>query len=133
MKNRNFEKIPEEINTISGQIVSAAFHVHSNLGPGLLEKVYEICLCHELSKRGLEFERQIYIPVIYDGLTFDEGLRLDILVSNCIICEIKALETVNPVWEAQILSHLKLTGHRIGLLINFNVPTMKEGIRRFIR
>lgn len=132
MGHRSFEKIPEELNTITGHIVNSAFTVHSRLGPGLLEKVYEICLCHEISKRGLEYERQTYIPITYDGMTFNEGLRLDVLVSNCVICEIKAIEVVNPVWEAQILSHLKLTGHRVGLLINFNVPTLKQGIRRFV-
>ena len=124
--------IPDELNRISGKIVNAAFTVHSALGPGLLEKVYEICLCHEIEKRGLSCERQIYIPIVYDGLTFQEGLRLDILVNRKIICEIKAIETVNPVWDAQILSHLKLTGHRIGLLINFNVPLFKDGIKRFV-
>ncbi|MCK4569308.1 MAG: GxxExxY protein [Bacteroidales bacterium] len=129
---RNYREIPPELNEITGQIVNAAFKVHKSLGPGLLEKIYEICLCHELSKNGLEFDRQTYIPITYDGLIFDEGLRLDILVNNCVICEIKALETVNPVWEAQVLSHLKLTGIRVGLLINFNVVLIKDGIRRFV-
>jgi GxxExxY protein len=96
-----------------------------------LEKVYEICLCHEISKKGLIVERQVYIPIAYDGIIFQEGLRLDLLVNKCIICEIKAIEAVNPVWDAQIISHLKLTGYRIGLLINFNVSRMKEGIKRF--
>lgn len=132
MKRQTQIMIPQELNLISGQIVNAAFKVHKELGPGLLEKVYEICLCHELAKRGLDYERQTYIPIKYDGLTFDEGLRLDILINRTIICEIKALEMVNPVWEAQILSHLKLTGLRIGLLINFNVPLIKNGIRRFV-
>ncbi|RLD94530.1 MAG: GxxExxY protein [Bacteroidetes bacterium] len=133
MSNYNYSKIPQELNTITGHIVSAAFNVHSALGPGLLEKVYEICLCHEIAKRGLEYERQTYIPITYDGLTFDEGLRLDIIVNNSVICEIKAIETVHPVWDAQILSHLKLTGCRVGLLINFNVPLMKNGIKRFVK
>ena len=129
---RNYREIPPELNEITGQIVNAAFKIHTQLGPGLLEKVYEVCLCHEISKLGLEYERQTYIPITYDGLIFDEGLRLDVLVNNCVICEIKALETVNPVWEAQVLSHLKLTGIRVGLLINFNVSLMKDGIRRFV-
>lgn len=114
------------------KIVDAAYTVHKNLGPGLLEKVYEICFCHELVKRDLFIERQIYIPIKYDGITFDEGLRLDVLVNNSIICELKALETVNPVWEAQRISHLKITGLRLGYLINFNVTLMKYGIRRFV-
>lgn len=131
MKSKTFKPIPEKTNAISKHVVDAAFAVHKNLGPGLLEKVYELCFCHELSKRGLYYDRQVNIPIIYDGLTFNEGLRLDVLVNDCIICEIKALENVNPVWEAQILSHLKLTGLRLGFLINFNVPTIKQGIRRF--
>ena len=129
---RNFKTIPNEINDIGKEIVDSAYTVHKNLGPGLLEKVYEVCFCHELKKRGLEYQRQLNIPIVYDGITFKEGLRLDVLVENKIICELKALEIVNPVWEAQILSHLKITGNRLGFLINFNVPLMKNGIRRFV-
>jgi GxxExxY protein len=124
--------IPEETERIAKLIVDAAFTVHKNLGPGLLEKVYEICFCHELSKRGLNYKRQMAIPIVYDSLVFEEGLRLDVLVEDSVICELKALETVNPVWEAQIISHLRLTGKKIGFLINFDVPRMKDGIRRFI-
>jgi GxxExxY protein len=124
--------IDEATEEIARKVVDAAYTVHINLGPGLLEKVYEICFCHELKKRGLNYQRQIDIPIVYDNLTFNEGLRLDVLVEDCIICELKALETVNPVWEAQILSHLKLTGKRLGFLINFNVPKIKDGIRRFV-
>jgi GxxExxY protein len=98
----------------------------------LLEKVYEVCFCHELSKRGLQNKRQVDIPIIYDGITFNEGLRLDVLVEELIICELKAVDEMNPLWEAQILSHLKLTGKRLGFLINFNVPLIKEGIKRII-
>lgn len=127
-----FIPIPPETEKIGKIIVNAAFEVHKKLGPGLLEKVYEVCFCHELSKAGLKFLRQVDIPIVYDDLKFNEGLRLDVLVENSIICELKALENVNPVWEAQILSHLKLTGFRLGYLINFNVPTLKEGLRRFI-
>ena len=127
-----FEIIPEELNAIGRKIVDAAFTVHKSLGPGLLEKVYEACFCHELKKRGLNFQRQLNIPIVYDGITFNEGLRLDVLVENQVICELKALENVNPVWEAQILSHLKITGNRLGYLINFNVPLMKQGIRRYV-
>jgi len=97
----------------------------------LLKKVYEICFCHELTKRGLSHQRQVDIPVIYDGIVFKEGLRLDVLVEDQIICELKALETVNPVWEAQVLSHLKLTKKRLGFLINFNVVNIGTGIKRF--
>lgn len=113
-------------------IVDAAFTVHYNLGPGLLEKVYEVCFCHELKKRGLKYKRQVYIPIVYDDIEFDEGLRLDVIVENKVICELKAIENVNPVWEAQIISHLKLTDKRLGYLINFNVARIKNGIRRFV-
>ena len=126
------QPIPEELEKIGKQIVDAAFTVHKNLGPGLLEKVYEVCFCHELAKRGINYRRQVDIPIVYDSMKFEEGLRLDVLVEDCIICELKALENVNPVWEAQILSHLKLTGLRLGYLVNFNVPIMKQGIRRFV-
>jgi len=127
-----YARIPLELDSIGKKIVDSAYTVHKNLGPGLLEKVYEICFCHELQKRGLKYQRQLDIPIVYDGITFKEGLRLDVLVENRIICELKALEIVNPVWEAQILSHLKITDNRLGYLINFNVPLMKNGIRRFV-
>ena len=106
--------------------------MHKALGPGLLEKVYEVCFCHELTKRGLSYQRQVDIAIEYDGLTFDEGLRLDVLIEGLIISEIKAVDKMNPVWEAQLLSYLKLTGKRIGFLINFNVPIVKNGIKRII-
>ena len=112
--------------------MDAAYTIHKELGPGLLEKVYEICFCHELKKRGLEYERQVKVPIVYDNLTFEEGLRLDVLVEEQIICELKAIETVNPVWDAQIISHLKLTNNRLGYLINFNVPNIGKGIKRFV-
>ena len=132
LHKERFSRIDERTEQIAKMIVDAAYTVHKNLGPGLLEKVYEICFCHELEKRGLNYKRQVDIPIVYDNLTFSEGLRLDVIVEDCIICELKALENVNPVWEAQILSHLKLTGKRLGLLINFTVPRIKDGIRRFV-
>ena len=90
-------------------IVNAAYEVHKQLGPGLLEKVYEVCLSHLIMKCGVKTQRQVTIPIIFDGLQFEEGLRLDMLVDDIVICEIKAIENVNPVWEAQVLSHLKKT------------------------
>lgn len=117
---------------IGKKIVNSAYIVHKGLGPGLLERIYEVCFSHELKKAGLSVRRQIDIPVMYDGITFEEGLRLDVLVEDLVICELKAVDLVNPVWEAQILSHLKLTNKRLGYLINFNVPIIKQGIRRFI-
>ena len=122
----------EKEEKIAGKIVDAAFHVHYELGPGLLERVYEICFCHELSKRNLKYKRQVEIPIIYDGIKFDEGFRLDVLVEDLVICELKAVDEMNPVWEAQLLSYLRLTGKRLGFLINFNVPRIKDGIKRMI-
>ena len=127
-----YEKISIEEEQIGKAIVDAAYKVHSTLGPGLLEKVYEVCFTHCLKEKGFIAERQLSVPIVFEGITFDEGLRLDVLVNNLVICELKALETVNPVWEAQLLSHLKLTNKRLGYLINFNVPLIKNGIRRMI-
>jgi GxxExxY protein len=127
-----YEKTSEREEIIATKIVDAAYKVHKALGPGLLEKVYEVCFCHELRKRELSYQRQVDIAIEYDGLKFDEGLRLDVLVEGLIICEIKAIDKMNPVWEAQLLSYLKLTGKRIGFLINFNVPVIKNGIKRII-
>jgi len=128
----SFNALTEREESIAQQIVDSAYTVHRKLGPGLLEKVYEVCFCHELSKRGLRFQRQVDIPIIYDGIVFNEGLRLDVLVEDEVICELKAVDEMNLLWEAQILSHLKLTGKRLGFLINFNIPLIKDGIKRFI-
>ena len=128
----NYKTLSKKEESIAKKIVDAAYTVHKILGPSLLEKVYEVCFCHELSKRKLKYQRQVDIPVVYDGIIFDEGLRLDVLVEDLIICELKAVENMNPVWEAQILSHLKLTGKRLGFLINFNVSLVRNGIKRII-
>jgi GxxExxY protein len=127
-----FGKTSEKEEEVAAKIVDAAYVVHKALGPGLLERVYETCFCHELGKRQLSFQRQVDIPIKYDGIIFDEGLRLDVLVENLVICELKAVDRMNPLWEAQVLSYLKLTGKRLGFLINFNVPIVKEGIKRII-
>jgi GxxExxY protein len=119
----------EEIGKI---IVNAAFKVHKQLGPGLLERVYEVCLAYEIAKAGLDVKRQVDIPIFYDGIEFNEGLRLDLLIEDSVIIEIKEVEQINPVWEAQIISQLKLLNKDLGYLINFNVPLIKSGIRRFI-
>ncbi len=128
----NFSPLTDRHEDLGKIIVDSAYTVHKNLGPGLLEKVYEVCFCHELKKREIPFLRQVDIPIVYDGITFEEGLRLDVLVDNLIICELKAVDEVNSVWEAQILSHLKLTDNRLGYLINFNVKNIGMGIKRFI-
>ena len=128
----NYKPLSKREESLAEKIVDAAYTVHKILGPGLLEKVYEVCFCHELSKRGLKNQRQVDIPIVYDGMTFNEGLRIDVLVEELIICELKAVDQMNSVWEAQIISHLKLTGNRLGFLINFNVPLIKNGIKRII-
>ena len=124
--------IDKESDEIASQIVDSAFKVHKALGPGLLESVYEVCLYHELQKRGLKVKRQVNVPVVYDNIKFDAGFRLDLLVEDKVIVEIKAVDDMNPVFEAQILTYLKLTGIRLGLLINFNTPLIKKGIQRII-
>ncbi len=133
LRGKNIKKmLSERTEEIGKIIVNAAFKVHKQLGPGLLERVYEVCLAHEISKAGLDVKRQVDIPIVYDGIEFTEGLRLDLLVEDSVIIEIKAVEQVNPVWEAQIISQLKLLNKDLGYLINFNVPIIKSGIRRFI-
>ena len=129
---KQFEKISEELETIASTVVDAAFKVHKTLGPGLLESVYEACLLYELRFRGLSAETQVSVPVKYEGVVLDAGLRIDIIVERQLIVELKAVETMHPVFEAQLLTYLKLTGRRLGLLINFNVPLLKDGIRRII-
>ena len=125
-----FIPIPKGLEPIATKVVDSAYSVHKNLGPGLLEKVYEPCFCHELTKRNLSVKRQLIIPIEYDGLVFDEGLRLDVLVEEVIICELKAVERILDVHEAQLLTYMKLTGKRLGFLINFNAPVIKSGIKR---
>jgi len=128
----NYAPISDEEERIAKVIVAGAYAVHSALGPGLLENVYEVCFCHELTKRGLSFRRQVVVPIVYDGITFDEGLRLDVLVEELVICELKAVEMMHPVFLAQLLTQLKLTEKRLGFLMNFNVPLIKQGIKRVV-
>lgn len=122
--------IPAETDGFARACVDSALKVHRALGPGLLEQVYERCLAYELEKRGLACLRQCAVPIHYDGIKLDSDLRIDVLVGGCVVVEIKAVETLLPVHRAQLLTYLKLTGHRLGLLINFNVPIIKEGIHR---
>lgn len=120
----------QRINQISGEIVDAAMKVHTALGPGLLESAYEGCLKHELTKRGLKVLSQVTLPVIYDGVKIDVGYRMDLLVEDAVIMELKAVERLTPLNEAQLLSYLKLSGRKLGLLINFNVEHLRNGIKR---
>lgn len=126
------EPIPSSVEVYGTKLLDAAFEVHRKLGPGLLESVYEICVCHELVKAAVQHRRQVCLPVKYDDVQIDAGLRLDLVVGNEVICEIKAVESTLPVHEAQLLTYLKLTGIRLGFLINFNVPTLKNGIKRIV-
>ena len=119
-----------ELNEISEKIIGAAIQVHRTLGPGLLESTYEACLKYELEKQGLKVQSQVGLPVIYDGIKIDLGYRLDILVEDTVIVELKAVTKVTPIHEAQLLSYLKLSGKHLGLLINFNVILLKDGITR---
>jgi GxxExxY protein len=119
-------------NHYSGQVVNAAMKVHSKLGPGLLESAYETCLLLELKSQGLSVESQVLLPLTYEGTLVDLGYRIDILVERCIIVELKAVQKVDPLHQAQLLSYLKLSGLRLGLLINFNTVSLKNGIRRML-
>ena len=118
------------IDAIAKQVVDASFKVRKHLGPGLLESAYEACLAHELNKRGYRVERQKAQPVVFDGLEIEVGCRLDLLVEDSIIIELKAIEQLAPIHQAQLLTYLKLSNKQLGFLINFNVPLIKDGIRR---
>jgi GxxExxY protein len=119
-----------KVNQITEEIIGAAIEVHRALGPGLLESAYEECLCRELSLRQVPFERQRPLPVVYKGFRLDCGYRLDVLVADTVVVELKAVESLLPIHEAQLLTYLKLGGWKVGLIINFNVPVLKQGIRR---
>ena len=121
-----------EIELVGWHVVDGSIRVHSVLGPGLLESAYKSCLTYELRKRGLRVETEVPLPVIYDGVKVDVGYRIDLLVEGCVVVELKAVERILPVHDAQLLSHLKLSGHKLGLRINFNVLHLKDGIRRIV-
>jgi len=126
------QPIPEMTETVATKVLDAAFLVHRALGPGLLESVYETCLCHELAKAHICFQRQLALSIIYDGIRLEAGLRIDILVDELVVVELKAIDGLLPLHEAQILTYLKLSEKRLGLLINFNVPKLKDGIKRIV-
>jgi GxxExxY protein len=119
----------QDLNLVTDQIIGCAIEVHRTLGPGLLESVYEKALCFELQHRGINFDSQLTVPIVYKGQSLGEH-RLDLLVENQIVVELKAVDRFDPVFQAQVLSYLKLTGKRLGLLINFNVPALRDGIKR---
>jgi GxxExxY protein len=122
----------DEINDRSGQVVDAAMRVHSVLGPGLLESAYEACLAYELRRRGLRVHVQLPLPVVYEGIRIELGYRADLLVDDAVLVELKVVRKLLPIHQAQLLSYLKLSGHRLGLLINFHVPYLKDGIKRMV-
>lgn len=119
-----------ELNEISEKVIGCAIKVHKALGPGLLESTYEVCLVHELSKAGLKVQSQVALPVVYDGIRLDAGYRIDLLVEDAVIVELKAIDSLLPIHEAQVLSYLKLSGKKLGLLINFNVKLLINGVKR---
>lgn len=127
-----FPPIAPEIEAVGKIILDSAYAVHTALGPGLLESVYEACLAHELRPRGLSVETQVGLPVEYDGVRVDPGLRIDLWAGRLVIVELKAVETMIPLYDAQLLTYLKLTGCRLGFLINFNVRRLREGIKRMV-
>ena len=127
-----FQPIAPEVEKIGKAVLDAAFKVHTALGPGLLESVYETTIAYEVRKSSLSVATQVSVPIIYDGQKLESGLRLDMLVEKCVIAELKAVETMNPVYEAQIMTYLRLSAVRLGFLINFNVKHLKDGIKRFV-
>lgn len=124
--------IPDNIERIASSVVDAGLKVHKTLGPGLLESVYEHCLAHELAKRGLHPRRQVTQPIIYDNCQIDAALRIDLIVSDTIIVEVKSVELTLPIHRSQLLTYLKLSGLRLGFLMNFNVPLFKDGVQRMV-
>ena len=126
------EKSRDELNRISGTIIEFAINVHKELGPGMLEGAYEVCLVHELVRHGFEVQRQVVLPIVYQGVRLDAGYRIDLLIEDSVIVELKAVEKLHPVHEAQLLSYLRMSDLRLGLLINFNEKLLKDGVRRVV-
>lgn len=122
----------EELNNISGKVIECSINVHKALGPGMLEGAYEVCLMHELKKHGFKARSQVTLPIVYDGIRLDAGYRIDLLVEDAVIVELKALDRLLPVHEAQLLSYLRMSDRRLGLLINFNVRLLRDGVRRVV-
>ncbi len=132
MKGHYFKPVPANVELVGQKVLDAAFKVHTVLGPGLLESVYEACMAYEIRKSELKVETQLALPVTYEGIHVDAGLRMDMLVEKCVIVELKSVDTMNPVFEAQLLTYLKLANIRLGYLINFNVPHLRDGFKRMV-
>lgn len=129
---RLYSPITPDVERVGKVVIDAAYRVHTALGPGLLESVYETTVGHVLRQRGLLVETQIVLPILFEGERLESGLRLDMRVESCVLVELKAVEIMNPVYEAQLLTYLRLSGIRLGFLINFNVPHLKDGIKRMV-
>ena len=120
------------VNEITGAIVNSAMKAHSLLGPGLLERAYQFCLAHELRSRGFDLATEVALPVVYEGHKLEVGYRLDLVVEGRVVVEVKSVEAIHPIHKAQLLSYMRLSGIRVGLLINFNVPRLRDGIKRMV-
>ena len=127
-----YKRLTDEEQRLAREVVDIAFNIHKSLGPGLLESVYAKCFCYELKKRDIKYEAEKVVALHYQSIKIDGGLRIDLLIENQLIIELKAQESFHPVWEAQLLSYLKLTGIRLGFIINFHVPLIKDGIQRIV-
>jgi GxxExxY protein len=132
MQKKFYAPVPHNVEKVGKALLNAAFKVHTALGPGLLESVYEKCTAFELTESGLRAPTQVALPVTYRGNRMDAGLRPDIVVEDCVIAELKSVETMHPIYEAQLITYLKLNGTRLGFLINFNVVHLKDGIKRIV-
>ena len=129
---RVFQPISPDVERIGKVVLDAAFRVHTALGPGLLESVYRTAMRHVIETKGLLAETEVKLPILFEGIKLESGLRLDMLVDKCVIAELKSVEKMNPVYEAQLLTYLRLSGVRLGFLINFNMPHLKDAIKRIV-
>jgi GxxExxY protein len=126
------QESPAKHVELTDKLIRAAIEVHRTLGPGLLESAYEECLCHELHLQGVPFRRQVDLPVAYKGVKLDAGYRMDLVIADCVVIELKAIDRLLPIHEAQLLTYLRLSGYSVGLLLNFNVPVLVKGIKRLV-
>ena len=129
---RVFQPIPADVERIGKVVLNAAFKVHSTLGPGLLESVYQVAMKHMLEKSGVSVKTDVKLPIMFEGIKLDSGLQLDLLVEKCVIVELKSVERMNQLYQKQLLTYLRLSRIRLGFLINFNVPYLKDGIKRMV-
>ena len=129
---RVFQPIPADVERIGKVVLNAAFKVHSTLGPGLLESVYQVAMKHALEKSGVNVKTDVKLPILFEGIKLDSGLQLDLLVEKCVIVELKSVERMNQLYQKQLLTYLRLSHIRLGFLINFNVPYLKDGIKRMV-